>query len=102
MRRSTADDIGAGYSRLNSFATLRPEFVKLDMTLVRGIHADTTKQHVTRMLVDLATDLNIGVVGEGVETVPERDCLVPFGCDLLQGYLFARPGAPFPEPRFDG
>lgn len=99
--RIAIDDIGAGYSGLNSFAMLHPEFVKLDMALVRDIDCDPTKQRVARMLVDLSTDLNIGVVGEGVETAAEREILVLLGCDLLQGYLFARPGAPFPEPTFD-
>lgn len=97
--RIAIDDIGAGYSGLNSFALLRPEFVKLDMTLVRGIDADPTKQRIARMLVDLSTDLNIGVMAEGVNTAAERDMLVHYGCDLLQGYFFARPGAAFPEPR---
>lgn len=100
--RIAIDDLGAGYSGLNTFATLRPEYVKLDMALVRSVDADPTKQRIARMLVELSTDLNISVVAEGVETRPELDHLVPFGCDLLQGYYFARPGAPFPEPRFDG
>lgn len=99
--RIAIDDIGAGYSGLNSFAMLHPEFVKLDMALVRDIDSDPTKQRVARMLVDLSTDLNITVIAEGVETTAERDSLCLLGCDLLQGYLFARPGAPFPEPSFD-
>lgn len=99
--RIAIDDIGAGYSGLNSFAMLHPEFIKLDMALVRDIDHDPTKQRITRMLVDLATDLNIGVVAEGVETAAERDSLVPYGCDLLQGYFFARPGAPFPDANFE-
>jgi EAL domain-containing protein (putative c-di-GMP-specific phosphodiesterase class I) len=37
------------------------------------------------------------VVGEGVENAAERDCLVELGCDLLQGYFFAKPGRPFPQ-----
>jgi EAL domain-containing protein (putative c-di-GMP-specific phosphodiesterase class I) len=74
--------------------------VKLDMALVRGIDGESTKQRIARMLIDLSTDLNIGVVAEGVETPAERAVLTSYGCDLLQGYLFARPGAPFPEARF--
>lgn len=94
--RIAIDDIGAGYAGLNSFALTHPEFVKLDMALVREIDRSPTKQRVARMLVELCGDLGIAVIGEGVETVAERDTLVSLGCDLLQGYLLARPGEPFP------
>jgi EAL domain-containing protein (putative c-di-GMP-specific phosphodiesterase class I) len=98
--RIAIDDIGAGYSGLNSFAMIQPDIVKLDITLVRGVEADAVKRKLVRVLTDLCHDLNIVVVAEGVETIPERDTLVELGCDLFQGYLFARPGTPFPEPRF--
>ena len=98
--RIAIDDIGAGYSGLNSFAMIQPDIVKLDITLVRGVEADAVKRKLVRVLTDLCHDLNITVVAEGVETVAERDTLVDMGCDLFQGYLFARPGAPFPEPKF--
>lgn len=99
--RIAIDDIAAGYSGLSSFASIRPEFVKLDMALIRGIDADPTKQRIARMLAELSGALDIGVVAEGVETAAERDSLISVGCDLFQGYFFARPGAPFPVPRFD-
>jgi EAL domain-containing protein (putative c-di-GMP-specific phosphodiesterase class I)/CheY-like chemotaxis protein len=98
--RIAIDDIGAGYSGLNSFAMIQPDIVKLDITLVRGVEADAVKRKLVRALTDLCHDLNIVVVAEGVETIPEREVLVELGCDLFQGYLFARPGAPFPDPKF--
>jgi EAL domain-containing protein (putative c-di-GMP-specific phosphodiesterase class I) len=98
--RIAIDDIGAGYSGLNSFAMIQPDIVKLDITLVRGVESDAVKRKLVRALVDLCHDLNIIVVAEGVETIPERDTLIELGCDLFQGYLFARPGAPFPVPKF--
>jgi EAL domain-containing protein (putative c-di-GMP-specific phosphodiesterase class I) len=94
------DDIGAGYSGLNSFAMLRPDFVKLDMALVRDIDKDPVKQRLTALLVELCLDLGIGVIGEGVETARERDTLVALGCDLLQGFYFGRPSPPFVVPNF--
>jgi EAL domain-containing protein (putative c-di-GMP-specific phosphodiesterase class I)/CheY-like chemotaxis protein len=94
------DDIGAGYSGLNSFAIIQPDIVKLDITMIRGIDTDPVKRKLVRALKDLCQDLGIVVVAEGVETPSERDTLVQLGCDLLQGYLFARPGAPFPKPVF--
>lgn len=98
--RIAIDDIGAGYSGLNSFTMLRPDLVKLDMALVRDIDKDPVKRRLAGLLVQLCEDLGIAVVGEGIETSAERDTLLELGCDLLQGYLFGRPGAPFVVPIF--
>jgi EAL domain-containing protein (putative c-di-GMP-specific phosphodiesterase class I) len=94
--RIAVDDLGAGYAGLTSFATLEPELVKLDMTLVRDIDQSPTKQKLVRSVSGLCKELGMMVVGEGVETRAERDMLIGCGCDLLQGYLFARPDRPFP------
>ncbi|MEM6956034.1 MAG: EAL domain-containing response regulator [Myxococcota bacterium] len=96
--RIAVDDLGAGYAGLNSLAELEPDVVKLDMTLVRNVHCTPTKQKLVRSIVALCADMNIEVVAEGVENVEERDCIVELGCDLLQGYFFARPSAPFVDP----
>jgi len=98
--RIAVDDIGAGYSGLNSFATVQPDFVKLDITLVRGLDTDPVRRRLVRLLAELCNDLGIFVVAEGVETPQERDALIDLGIDLLQGYLFARPAAPFVRPQF--
>ena len=98
--RIAIDDIGAGYSGLNSFATVQPDFVKLDITLVRGLDNDPVRRRLVRLLAELCSDLGIFVVAEGVETTGERDALIELGIDLLQGYLFARPAAPFVKPQF--
>jgi EAL domain-containing protein (putative c-di-GMP-specific phosphodiesterase class I) len=96
--RIALDDIGAGYSGLNSFTMLHPDLIKLDMALVRGIDKDPVKRRLAGLLIQLCQDLDISVVGEGVETVAERQTLVQLGCDLLQGYLFGRPSPPFLVP----
>jgi EAL domain-containing protein (putative c-di-GMP-specific phosphodiesterase class I)/CheY-like chemotaxis protein len=95
--RIAVDDLGAGYAGLTSFALLEPEIVKLDMTLVRDIHKSSTKQKLVRSMSELCKDMGMMVISEGVETAEERDLLVSLGCDLLQGYFFAKPGKPFPE-----
>jgi len=95
--RIAVDDLGAGYAGLTSFALLEPEIVKLDMSLVRDVHCTPTKQKIIRSMVRLCKDMGILVVAEGVETSDERDALVELGCDLLQGFLFAKPGRAFPE-----
>jgi EAL domain-containing protein (putative c-di-GMP-specific phosphodiesterase class I) len=94
------DDLGAGYAGLTSFTLLEPEIVKLDMSLIRDVHQNSTKQKVVRSMTALAKDMGMIVVAEGVESQAERDCLIDLGCDYLQGYLFARPGPPFPEVKW--
>jgi EAL domain-containing protein (putative c-di-GMP-specific phosphodiesterase class I)/ActR/RegA family two-component response regulator len=94
--RIAVDDLGAGYAGLTSFATLEPEFVKLDMSLVRDIHRNHTKAALVRSMASVCRELGMMVVAEGVETADERDLLVALGCDFLQGYLLAKPAKPFP------
>jgi EAL domain-containing protein (putative c-di-GMP-specific phosphodiesterase class I)/ActR/RegA family two-component response regulator len=94
--RIAVDDIGAGYSGLTSFADLMPEIVKIDMALVRNIHLSTHRQRTVKALCNLCHDVGCLVIGEGVETDGERDCLEELGCDLLQGYLLGRPHAALP------
>jgi EAL domain-containing protein (putative c-di-GMP-specific phosphodiesterase class I) len=95
--RVAIDDLGAGYAGLSSFALLEPDIVKLDMSLVRDVHSNQVKQKLVRSMTLLCKDLGHLVVAEGVELAEERDALVELGCDLLQGYLFAKPGRPFPD-----
>jgi EAL domain-containing protein (putative c-di-GMP-specific phosphodiesterase class I) len=96
--RIAVDDLGAGYAGLTSFAQLEPEVVKVDMSLVRGVDSSPTKQKLLGSIIGLCRDLQIQIIAEGIETEPERDMLIRLGGDLCQGYLFARPGRPFPIP----
>jgi EAL domain-containing protein (putative c-di-GMP-specific phosphodiesterase class I) len=97
--RVAIDDLGAGYAGLSTFTQLEPDFVKLDMSLVRGVDRSERKQRVISALNRLCEgDLSIQVVTEGVETSAERDVLAREGCVLLQGYLFAKPAQGFPTP----
>jgi EAL domain-containing protein (putative c-di-GMP-specific phosphodiesterase class I) len=95
--RIAIDDLGAGYAGLTTFAQLEPEYVKLDMSLVRDIHESPVKQKLVRSMTALCKDLGIAVVAEGIEVAEERDAIIGLGCDLLQGYLLAKPARPFPE-----
>ena len=93
------DDLGEGYSGLNSFAVLEPDAVKLDMSLIRGIEKAPTKRRMVRALASLCRELGTPLVAEGVETQAELDTLLELGADWLQGFLFARPDYPLPVPR---
>jgi len=94
--RVALDDLGAGYAGLSSFAAMAPEIVKLDMSLTNAIDASPVKRKLIYSLVSLCKNLGALVVAEGVERPEEREALVELGCDLLQGYLLARPGRGFP------
>ncbi|MCA9639612.1 MAG: EAL domain-containing protein [Polyangiaceae bacterium] len=89
--RVAIDDLGAGYAGLGSFTELEPDIVKLDMSLVRGVHLHRTKEKVILSMMSLARELGTTVVAEGVETEEERAKLTEIGCDLLQGFFFAKP-----------
>jgi EAL domain-containing protein (putative c-di-GMP-specific phosphodiesterase class I)/CheY-like chemotaxis protein len=97
--RIAVDDLGAGYAGLASFSQLDPEFVKLDMSLVRGVHLNPKKRSVVRALLSLCREeLDIAVISEGVEQSEERDTLQAVGGSLMQGYFFAKPQRGFVEP----
>ncbi|HVY45168.1 MAG TPA: EAL domain-containing protein [Minicystis sp.] len=93
--RFALDDLGAGHAGLGGFAKCEPEFVKLDMSLVRDIHRSPARQRLVRGLCSLAHELGSVVIAEGIESAAERDVLADFGCDLMQGYFFAKPA---PKP----
>jgi EAL domain-containing protein (putative c-di-GMP-specific phosphodiesterase class I) len=99
--RIAIDDLGAGYSGLTSVALLEPEFVKLDMALIRDVHKSPVKRKLVRSMTTLFKDMGIKVVAEGIEVLEERDTLIELGCDLLQGFLVARPARTFPAVASD-
>jgi EAL domain-containing protein (putative c-di-GMP-specific phosphodiesterase class I) len=98
--RIAVDDLGEGYSGLNSFAALEPDAVKLDMSLIRGIDQAPTKRRMVHALASLCRELGTPLVAEGVETQAELSSLIELGADWFQGFYFAYPDYPLPVPRF--
>ena len=96
--RVAIDDLGAGYAGLTSFATIEPDFVKLDMSLVRNLHTSPVRRRLVSSMLDVCCDLGTSVVAEGIEGKDELRALHDMGCELFQGYLFARPSASFERP----
>lgn len=90
--RTAIDDFGAGYSGLGLLADLRPDFVKIDMGLTRGIDGDRVRRVIVDGITATCHALSIGVIAEGVETPAELGALRSLGVRYFQGYLFARPG----------
>lgn len=86
------DDFGAGQTRLHELVEVPPDFLKFDMGLVQGIHdAGEKRQQMLGSLVELAKDLGIATLAEGVERQEELDVCRALGFDLAQGYLTGRP-----------
>lgn len=92
------DDLGGGHARMGTFSPLDFDFVKLDMSLVRDMDKHTMKQRLVRSIIELCREHSTKVIGEGVETEAEAKVLLDLGCDLLQGYLIAKPALPFVDP----
>jgi len=93
--RIALDDLGAGYQGLNSLALLRPDFVKLDMELIRSITHDSRQARLVKHILEFAVGEGMEVIAEGVETDEECRVVRELGCPLIQGYFFARPGPAF-------
>lgn len=96
--RVAVDDLGAGYSGLNSFALLSPSIVKFDMEMIRNIHHSPTKQAVVGAMTSLCRGLDIRTIAEGVETMEEYSMAHSLGCDLFQGFLLGRAQRSFMQP----
>ncbi|UTW02239.1 EAL domain-containing protein [Amphritea atlantica] len=97
------DDFGSGYAGLGLLADFQTNIIKLDMELIRNIDRDKTRQYIIRNCLNLFRDLNITPLAEGIETKEEMLWLRDAGIDLMQGYLFAKPGfKSLPQVDFSG
>ena len=85
------DDFGTGYSSLTYLQRFATDFVKIDQSFVRNLHAGSTDLALCKAIVTMAHELHMKVIAEGVETAEQCGLLVGAGCDFGQGYLFAIP-----------
>ncbi|MDB5848591.1 MAG: hypothetical protein JWP29_2343 [Rhodoferax sp.] len=85
------DDAGAGYASMRHILHLKPEVIKLDMSLTSGIDHDLGKRALARGLISFAKEIGTQITAEGVETQAELDLLTYLGVDKVQGYLLGRP-----------
>jgi EAL domain-containing protein (putative c-di-GMP-specific phosphodiesterase class I)/ActR/RegA family two-component response regulator len=92
------DDAGAGYASLRHILQLAPDYIKLDGTLVRGIHTDRAQRALATALISFAAEIDATIVAEGIETRRELDALRDLGVELGQGFHLARPQPPPVEP----
>jgi EAL domain-containing protein (putative c-di-GMP-specific phosphodiesterase class I) len=95
------DDFGTGFSSLNVLRSLPLKTVKIDRTLIEPLPASDASA-VVRAICDLAHGLKLDVVAEGVETAIQASTALGAGCQVMQGYLYARPLRPADAARWLG
>lgn len=85
------DDFGSGYSSLNMLKDIRVDMLKIDMEFLRQSESEERSRKILKTVVALSKELGMPVITEGVETKDHVDFLTQIGCDIFQGYFFARP-----------
>jgi len=95
--RVALDDFGGGYNSVNLLTRLRPDFVKLDMRLVRCMDRDGYEGQLMGKILQLARQLDVQTIVEGIETAQEFATVQQHGADFAQGFLFGYPN-PQPQP----
>jgi len=87
------DDVGAGYSGLESIARLKPHFLKIDTNLVRDVHESLVNREMVKAILSLGSGIGATVIAEGIQDADEASALLAMGVDYGQGYYLARPEA---------
>ncbi len=85
------DDFGTGNASIAYLTTLPANEIKIDRSLVTDICEDQRADAIARSIVELARNLELRVVAEGIETAAVMERFAELGCDLAQGYLISRP-----------
>jgi EAL domain-containing protein (putative c-di-GMP-specific phosphodiesterase class I) len=91
VRAAAVDDAGAGYSSLQHIVQIKPDVIKLDIGLIRGVDADPSRRALISALLFFARETGAGIIAEGIETEAEAEHLLALGINKGQGYLLSRP-----------
>ena len=86
------DDVGSGYSGLSQILRFRPDYLKLDMSLVSGLEADAAKRSLALAMQHFAREIGAKLIAEGIEREEEAYALRMLGITLGQGFHLGRPG----------
>ncbi|MDJ0448339.1 EAL domain-containing protein [Methylocystis sp. JR02] len=89
--RISVDDFGVGFSNLSQLAKLPVNFLKIDRSLTEAVSFDPKAQAIVRATINMAHALGHATIAEGIETDEQAAFLRLAGCDMMQGFLFARP-----------
>ena len=85
------DDAGSGYSGLNLISDVKPNFIKIDMKLIRDIHKDRLKYALVKGMVEISRVSNIALIAEGIENHKELETIIDLGVQYGQGFLIQKP-----------
>lgn len=85
------DDAGGGYASLESIVETNPQYVKIDLGIIRGIEENALKRSVAKFIVSFCKENKIVSIAEGVEQEQEMDTLLELGVDAVQGYFLGKP-----------
>lgn len=99
--RLAIDDVGSAYSGLRSIAELKPDFMKIDMSLTRDIHVNDIKRELLGTIFKFSRNTGIGLIAEGIEEPQDLLTLREIGIRFAQGYLLARPDRALPPVDFE-
>jgi EAL domain-containing protein (putative c-di-GMP-specific phosphodiesterase class I) len=91
--RVAVDDAGTGYNSLKTLVYLKPEFIKIDKSLIRNIHNNPAQQHLVELLLEFAAQSDTNVIAEGIETLSELRFLQRLGVSYGQGYALGKPNS---------
>lgn len=87
------DDYGSGYANESTLLTIKPDYIKIDRSLITGIDAESQKRHLVTNMISFAKSHGIKTLAEGVETRGELDAVITLGVDLIQGFYTSKPNA---------
>ena len=89
------DDFGSAYAGLDRLCYIKPKYLKLDTSIIRGIDSDPLKHSLVKHIIMFCKEVNIKTIAEGIETKCEAEVLKEFGADYGQGYYYAKPQEKF-------
>ena len=85
------DDVGSGFASLDTVAEVRPDYVKIDLKLIRDIHTNPLKKNIVQSIITFCRQSNILTIAEGIEERAELQIVRDLGIDAVQGYLLGKP-----------
>lgn len=85
------DDFGMGFSCVSNLEAISPDFIKISDFLISRLNGISRADIITKALINLAHDLDVDIVAEGVETKEQKDLLIKNACDAIQGYFYYKP-----------
>lgn len=88
------DDAGAGYSSLQAISELRPDYIKVDRSLITDIHQNKIKENLLETFVNISSKMDSKIIAEGIETLEELEKVTRLGVHFGQGFFLARPSYP--------